>query len=829
MKAVLIAAILCSGIAFGQVSLTAQPPPPVTVAGGIAVGARGGATLYYWIVARYPSGSAQPSAPAIVPNTVGEFNLSGANYVTVTWSLMPGATGYDVLRSNSPVYPASPTCTACAVILNTSSSAVNDTGSALSAYPGAVSAAVQVNGYFSINNRDESTPFVNLQMVSLRINELTRVALISGTPSDNDCLKYLAGRVVSSGAPCGSGGDPNMVTAAGTLTTNAPMIGAGAKAAAVGSRSGNTTEFLTQSGAKTAGKQATYDVLGNLVASAYDVGSGGAGSNFNALSDCRMTRTSGSVLDIAACGAGLNQYNPTALGACSTSAAPASNGTLRQYAKRDGTLALGFSGTNTTTCTGWTVEQNISDFPNGSQRLGTVTWTSGSWNNDVTDERRFVRPVGVGVGTHLSESWSNGAQTLDVRDTVQLKAELQAGTTTSGTTTNTSTAFNLALTPTFAGYTDKQVLQVKFHTACGNNPTLNVDGFGVRKLYKSNGTSAPAQIATGECQATVYTLLYDSALDSGTGGFVMDIGGGGGAAFSSIGSGTNTTAAMVVGAGASLRSNSADATAPNKSGTSLPASCAVGDTYTKTDEPWAWQKYTCFATNVWIRDGVPDYRIVRYEEEFIGRLSDVNIGKYSWVRAGAGAATSAAGALAGAHGAGLYPLRNNGGANSVAYVYQPDADGTYGLNFTLGDNLFDFVFVWNVPSNTEVQYSFGMGNTVSQSDTNFIGFRFSSSTGCTSNNASNTTWVYQAGSTIGTTNMPTFGAGWVYGRIRSTTVGTVLFSFKNGDGGSWSSESSISSGVPTTRMMPFFLSTTCNGSIRDTPIDAVVGHMVLAR
>ena len=46
----------------------------------------------------------------------------------------------------------------------------------------------------------------------------------------------------------------------------------------IGSRSGNTTEFATVSGTKTASKQLTYDTSGNITASAYDVGAAGGGS-----------------------------------------------------------------------------------------------------------------------------------------------------------------------------------------------------------------------------------------------------------------------------------------------------------------------------------------------------------------------------------------------------------------------------------------------------------------------------------------------------------------------------------------------------------------------
>lgn len=191
--------------ASAQLVMSAQAPAPVTVGGGVAVGQRGGSTLYYWIVARYPAGTVQPITPAIAFNTVGSPNLSVSNYVTVSWAPAAGATGYDVLRSDSPMYPATVSCT-CAVVLNTSSTTVDDTGSSLSAYPSVgLVAAASVAGYFQINNRDESTPFVNLQLVGLRINELTRVALISGTPAENDCMKYSLGRLVSAGAACGSG------------------------------------------------------------------------------------------------------------------------------------------------------------------------------------------------------------------------------------------------------------------------------------------------------------------------------------------------------------------------------------------------------------------------------------------------------------------------------------------------------------------------------------------------------------------------------------------------------------------------------------------------
>jgi len=75
-----------------------------------------------------------------------------------------------------------------------------------------------------------------------------------------------------------SGGIPyfNSTTtllSSGVLAANQPLLGGGAGAAPVsGTRSGNTTEFTTVLGTKTAGKQVGFDASGNLTASAFDLG-----------------------------------------------------------------------------------------------------------------------------------------------------------------------------------------------------------------------------------------------------------------------------------------------------------------------------------------------------------------------------------------------------------------------------------------------------------------------------------------------------------------------------------------------------------------------------
>lgn len=91
----------------------------------------------------------------------------------------------------------------------------------------------------------------------------------------------------------------DMVTAAGTLTSNAPMIGAGSKAASVGSRSGNTTEFATVNGTKTTGKQLRFDASGNIEASASDIGGGGSTPFSQAVLDNNGVSMTGSDVTMA--------------------------------------------------------------------------------------------------------------------------------------------------------------------------------------------------------------------------------------------------------------------------------------------------------------------------------------------------------------------------------------------------------------------------------------------------------------------------------------------------------------------------------------------------
>lgn len=81
-----------------------------------------------------------------------------------------------------------------------------------------------------------------------------------------------------------SGGVPyfsstTTMASSGALTANLPVIGGGAGAApSVGTRSGNTTAFVTTTGTLTSGRCAEWDASGNLIQASAACGSGGGGS-----------------------------------------------------------------------------------------------------------------------------------------------------------------------------------------------------------------------------------------------------------------------------------------------------------------------------------------------------------------------------------------------------------------------------------------------------------------------------------------------------------------------------------------------------------------------
>lgn len=109
--------------------LLASPPEAVNPSsiGVTRLDNPGPCSYYYWVVANFTIGNAQPSGPAAITN--GACTLVSGN--RVSWGLVSGATTYDVLRTSTATAPAG-SC-GCAVATGLTAPTATDTGT-LGAY-----------------------------------------------------------------------------------------------------------------------------------------------------------------------------------------------------------------------------------------------------------------------------------------------------------------------------------------------------------------------------------------------------------------------------------------------------------------------------------------------------------------------------------------------------------------------------------------------------------------------------------------------------------------------------------------------------------------------
>lgn len=114
----------------------------------------------------------------------------------------------------------------------------------------------------------------------------------------------------------------------------------------------------------------------------------------------------------------------------------------------------------------------------------------------------------------LSTSGSSSRSEYTSSGTVQDGVLLDAGDTA-----GSSTVYTATLTPSPGAYADKQCFRVKFDEACGNNPTINFNSLGAKKIYKNVAGTATQLSASDVYAGTIGTLRYDAALDSSAGGF----------------------------------------------------------------------------------------------------------------------------------------------------------------------------------------------------------------------------------------------------------------------------------------------------------------------
>jgi hypothetical protein len=117
-------------------------------------------------------------------------------------------------------------------------------------------------------------------------------------------------------------------------------------------------------------------------------------------------------------------------------------------------------------------------------------------SGSVSHKAEIAYPEGtVGhVLNNIGESASNAGELVDAVTEIT-------------TTTGTATAFVATKNISLDSYTTQSVVYVKFHTASGSNPTLNLNNLGPKTLmqYNPNGQKVAAQVATNQ----VVSLAFD--------------------------------------------------------------------------------------------------------------------------------------------------------------------------------------------------------------------------------------------------------------------------------------------------------------------------------
>lgn len=104
-----------------------------------------------------------------------------------------------------------------------------------------------------------------------------------------------------------------------------------------------------------------------------------------------------------------------------------------------------------------------------------------------------------------------GVATTDGATVIGEMSEIDYFVSPQGTTTGTSTAYNLSIGSQYTSLDDMDgvVVRVKFHTTTGDNPTLNVNGLGAKPILAENGANIPYQIGEGVWA----TLIWSSTLN----------------------------------------------------------------------------------------------------------------------------------------------------------------------------------------------------------------------------------------------------------------------------------------------------------------------------
>lgn len=206
---------------------------------------------------------------------------------------------------------------------------------------------------------------------------------------------------------------------------------------------------------------------------------------------------------------------------------------------------------------------------------------------------------------------------------------------------------------------------------------------------------------------------------------------------------TDTLTAKIVSFGSST------STQPHKTGTTLPATCSVGQTFFKSDATAGQNVYGCTATDTWTQlggsGGAVDYsNPANYPpviEDFAnGTSANNSVGTYGW---------SSSSLASGSVDVNSTPLADVPGyAAGVAHSTNADSAGIFTLGSVDPSMVVNYNWTWKarvkLASTSNSRTWIGIGATASIVPARFLGFRYDTSSSYTDDTKSTTgRWVAQ--------------------------------------------------------------------------------------
>jgi len=266
------------------------------------------------------------------------------------------------------------------------------------------------------------------------------------------------------------------------------------------------------------------------LAATYAVGSAGA---------CGLVRTSATVITIfpgattahpcvVQVGNVSRRFTAAATVTLQTSSVSVNASVAYFYVKPNGTIYVGLSSAFTAASvdeSGASEETPITDFPAGSVKLG--TWLAGTtddqWDSTGGDGNggsnyislRTKSSILAGTGIVVTEN-SDGEETVATDSTIPTKDDLLTNGTRYAVTAGSSTAYTLTTPYALASPNANGVCVLgKMDETSGATPTLSVNSATARAIWKHNGTSAAAAVATGDLIANqIYEFCHNTSLNT---------------------------------------------------------------------------------------------------------------------------------------------------------------------------------------------------------------------------------------------------------------------------------------------------------------------------